>query len=188
MALDGVRSSGVAVAAFVELDWSRIDVEGIVAFGGLATIDDPRRPACRAWLARHGYRVDTFDCRPGLSVAVPELGRLLSWEERFGYSLEADNRNLDALRDGFEFDIPDAGGQVFEIVGGEFVWQEDPEWLCGLLAIAQEQSRRQLALGRRFFALLVVTASSPLIGTTIGRIELPVPFWSPCREVHEFVR
>jgi hypothetical protein len=178
----------VSVAAFVELDWSRIDVQGIVALGGLATIDERSHPACREWLARQGYRIDTFDCRTGLSAAVSELGRLLSWEERFGYALGSDSRNLDALRDGFEFDIPDAGGRVFEIVGGDPVWQEDPEWLCGLLEIAQEQSRRQLALGRRFFALLVVPERSPLIGAPIGRIEVPVPFWSPCREVHEFTR
>jgi hypothetical protein len=176
------------LAAFVELDWSRIDVQGIVAFGGLATIDEQRHQACREWLARHGYRIDTFDCRPGLSVALSELGRLLSWEERFGYALESDSRNLDALRDGFEFDIPDAGGRVFEIVGGDLAWQEDRKWMCGLLAIAQEQSRRQLALGRRFFALLVVPEHSPLIGASIGQIEVPVPFWSPCREVHEFTR
>ena len=179
---------GVRVAAFVELDWSRIDVQGIVSFGGLATIDEPRHQACRDWLARHEYQIDTFDCRPGLSVAVPELGRLLSWEEQFGYALGPDSRNLDALRDGFEFDIPDAGGRVFEIVGGDLVWQEDSRWLCGLLEIAQEQSRRQLALGRRFFALLVVPERSPLVATSIGRIEVPVPFWSPCREVHGFSR
>lgn len=172
----------------MELDWSRIDVQGIVAFGGLATIDERRHQACREWLARHDYRIDTFDGRAGLPVAVSALGRLLSWEERFGYALASDRCNLNAVRDGFEFDIPEAGGRVFEIIGGDLIWREDPEWLCGLLEIAQEQSRRQLALGRRFFTLLVVSESSPLIGAPIGRIEIPVPFWSPCREVHEFTR
>ena len=122
----------------------------------------------------------------GLSAAVPVLSRLLDWERRFGYALGPDDRNLDALRDGFEFDIPDGGGQVFEIIGADLVRQEDPQWLCGLLSIAREKSLRQLALGRRFFALLVVPERSPLIGAPIERIEIPVPFWSPCREVHEF--
>jgi hypothetical protein len=176
------------MAAFGELDWSRIDVQGIVAFGGLATIDERRHRACREWLARHGYLIDTFDGRPGLSVAVRDLGRLLCWEERFGYALGSDSRNLDGLRDGFEFDILEGGGRVFEILGADRIWREDSEWLCGLLEIAQEQSRRQLALGRRFFALLVASEGSPLIGAPIGRIEVPVPFWSPCLEVHEFSR
>jgi hypothetical protein len=174
------------VAAFAELDWSRIDVQAIVGFGGLATIEERRHQACREWLARQGYEVDTFDCRPGLAVAVSELGGLLNWEQQFGYSLGPESRNLDALRDGFEFDIPDGGGRVFEIVRGDLIWQEDPRWLCGLLSIVQEQSRRQLALGRRFFALLVVPERSPLIGAVIEQVEVPVCFWSPRREVHEF--
>jgi hypothetical protein len=176
------------VAAFVDLDWSRIDVTGIVTFGGLATIDERRHHACLDWLARQGYQIDTFDCRPGLSVAVPELGHLLAWEQRFGYALGPDSRNLDALRDGFEFDIPEGGGRVFEIVRADIAWQEDPRWLCGLLSIAQEQSRWQLALGRRFFALLVVPEGSPLIGAVIEQTIVPGPYWSPCREVHEFAR
>ena len=55
------------MAAFVDLDWRRIDVTAIVTFGGLATIDERRHPACRDWLARQGYGLATFDCRPGLS-------------------------------------------------------------------------------------------------------------------------
>jgi hypothetical protein len=43
------------VAAFSDLDWRRIDVTAIVTFGGLATIDERRHPACRDWLAQLGY-------------------------------------------------------------------------------------------------------------------------------------
>jgi hypothetical protein len=167
------------MAAFADLDWSRIDVTGIVTFGGLATIDERRHQVCRDWLKRHGYGIDTFDCRPGLAVAVPELGRLLCWEQQFGYALGPDSRNLNALRDGFEFDIPEGGGRVFEIVRADLAWQEDPRWLCGLLSIAQEESRRQLALGRRFFALLVVPERSPFIGAVIEQSTVPGPYWSP---------
>jgi hypothetical protein len=174
------------VAAFTDLDWRRIDVCAIVIAGGIATIDERRHPACRKWLQRHGYEIDTFDCRPGLAVAVPELGRLLCWQQQFGYSLGPDSRNLDALRDGFEFDIPEGGGRVFEIIRADLAWREDSHWLCGLLSIAQEQSRQQLALGRRFFALLVVPERSPFIGAEIEKVTVPAPYWNPCREVHEF--
>jgi hypothetical protein len=174
------------VAAFVDLEWGRIDVGAIVTEGGLATIDERRHPACRAWLLRQGYEIDTVDCRPGLAVAVPALGRLLGWEEQFGYALRPESRNLDALRDGFEFAIPEGGGRVFEILRADLAWQEDPRWLCGLLSIAQEHSRQQLALGRRFFALLVVPEGSPFIGAVIEEIRVPAPYWDPHPDRHEF--
>ena len=176
------------MAAFSDLDRRRIDVTAIVTFGGLATIDERRHPACRDWLARHGYQFVTFDCRPGLAVAIPELSRLLGWEQQFGYALGPDGHNLDALRDGFEFNIPEGGGQVFEVIRPDQAWQEDRRWLCGLLAIAQEQSRQQLALGRRFFALLVVPEQSPFIGAVIEESTVPAAHWDPCSDLHGFVR
>ena len=92
------------------------------------------------------------------------------------------------LRDGFEFEIHEGGGRVLELIRADLAWEEDPRWLVGLLAIAQEHSRRQLALGRRFFALLVIPEDSPLVGAAIEQALVPCGFWSPCREVHEFVR
>lgn len=53
-------------------------------------------------------------------------------------------------------------------------------------AAQEEASRRELALGKRFFPLLVVPEGSPLIGQPIHTSAVPVPFWNPCREVHEF--
>lgn len=174
------------MAAFTELDWTRIDVLAVVAFGGIATIDERRRNKCHDWLRRNGYEIESLDCGPGLVQAIPELGRLLRWRQQFGYDLGPENRNLDALRDGFEFTVPEDGGKVFEIVRADIAWREDPRWLLGLLAIAQEASRRELALGKRFFTLLVVPEDSPLIGQPINMSAVPVPFWSPCRKVHEF--
>ncbi len=174
------------MAAFADLDWRRIDVWAIVACRGLATIEERRHASCREWLLRNGYEIDSFDCHPGLAAAIPELGRLLRWEQQFGYSLGPDSRNLNALRDGFDFDIPEGQGRVFEILRPDLAWQEDSPWLCGLLSIAEEQSRRQLALGRRFFALLVVGEQSPLIGSVIDRVTVPPVFWSPCHSIHEF--
>jgi hypothetical protein len=74
-----------------------------------------------------------------------------------------------------------------EVVRADLAWLEDPRWLLGVLSIAQEHSRRQLALGRRFFTLLVLPEHSPLAGVAIEQTEVPCPFWSPSREVNEFV-
>jgi hypothetical protein len=175
-------------AAFAEIDWRRIDVRAIVTHSGLATIDERRHQACRDWLLREGYEVDTFDCRPGLSVAVPELGQRLRWREQFGYSLDSENRNLNALRDGFDFPIPEGGRLVFEVIRPDLAWEEDQRWLCGLLAIAQEHGREQLAMGRRFFALLVVPEQSPFVGAVVEEVRAPGIYWNPCPEVHEFAR
>ena len=101
------------LAAFAELDWSRIDVHAIVGPGaGLATIDERRHSACCDWLLRHGYTIGSLDCRSGLAEVVPARGHILGWQTRFGYSLGPSDRNLDALRDGFEFHIPEGGGRV----------------------------------------------------------------------------
>jgi hypothetical protein len=177
------------LATFAELDWSRIDVNAIVGPGaGLATIDERRHSACRDWLLRHGYTIDSLNCRLGLAEVLPALGHILGWHTQFGYSLGPGDRNLDTLRDGLEFDIPEGGGRLLEVVRADLAWREDPAWFLGLLSIAQEHSLRQLALGRRFFALLTIPDYSPLIGVGIKLTQIPCPFWSLCREVNEFVR
>jgi hypothetical protein len=173
------------MAAFTELDWRRIDVGAIVTFGGVACIDERRRGKCLEWLRRNGYEIESLDCSRGLAYAVPELGRMLRWQEQFGYVLRPDSRNLDTLRDGFEFDIPEGGGKVFELVRADLAWQEDAGWFLGLLAIAQEATRRELALGKRFFTLLVLPEKSSLIGQAI-EAAVPALFGNPCREIHEF--
>jgi hypothetical protein len=174
------------MAAFTELDWARIDTWAIVAFRGVATIDERRRSKCLEWLRRNGYEVESLDCSRGLVHAVPELERLLGWEQQFGYTPEPHNRNLDALRDGFEFDVPVDGGKVLELVRADVAWREDARWLLGLLAISEEATRRELALGRRFFTLLVLPDKSPLVGQTIEAATVPAPFWNSCKEVREF--
>ena len=64
-------------------------------------------------------------------------------------------RNLDALRDGFEFDLKPGQGHVLELLNAEVAHREDPRWFAGLLAIAHGYSRWQLALGAPFFAMLL---------------------------------
>lgn len=164
------------MAAFNDLDWRRLDVWAIVAGSGLATLDEGQYPFCRDWLARNDYQVDTLDCSDGLGPAIVALGQRLEWESRFGYRLEAGSRNLDALSDGFEFEVPEDGGRVFQIIHADTAWHEDSRWFLGLLAIAQERSHWHLALGRRFFTLLVLPQYSPLIGTVIDQIMVPAPF------------
>jgi hypothetical protein len=179
----------VALAAFAELDWDRFDVCAIVGpTAGVATIDERRHFACREWLRRHGYAIDSLDCRNGLAEVIPALGRMLRWQEQFGYSLGPNDRNLDALRDGFEFDVPDGGGRVLELFRADVAWREDARWLLGLLSIAHEHSIQQLALGRRFFALLAIPEDSPPVGAGIDQTQVPCPFWSPSREVSAFIR
>jgi hypothetical protein len=176
------------MAAFANLDWGRIDTQAIAGpAGGVATIDERRHGRCRDWLLRNGYAMDTLDCRRGLAEAIPALGRLLCWKQRFGYALGPTDRNLDALRDGFDFDISESGGRTLEIIRADLGWQEDPRWLLGLLSIAQEHSRMQLALGRRFFVLLVMSEGSPFIGAVVEQTKVPSQFSTECPEANEFL-
>src|SRR5580704_3698900 len=124
------------MAAFADLDWGRIDTLAIAGpAGGVATIDEGRHARCRDWLLRNGYAVNSLDCRQRLAEAIGALGGLLCWKQRFGYSLEPTNRNVDVLRDGFDFEIPESGGRILEIIRADLGWQEDPRWLLGLLSI-----------------------------------------------------
>jgi len=111
---------------------------------------------------------------------------MLRWEEQFDYSLEADGRNLDALCDGFEFEIPVGGGRVLDVLGADLAWQEDSHWMLGMLSIARDQSRWQLAVRRRFFTLLVLPEGSPLIGIEIEKTRAPFPFSSAIRAIDKF--
>lgn len=178
------------MAAFTdeEIDWSRFDVQAIVGHQGLAVIDLARRAACVDWLRRHDYRIEQLDCTVGISAVLERLGLMFRWEQTFGYRLSAGSRNLDALRDGFEFDVPALGGLVFEVFQPDAVWREDSRWLLGLLAIASEHSRYHLACGRRFFTLLVLADDSRLIGQKCDEIAVPCAYWNPCDEVHRFAR
>jgi hypothetical protein len=173
------------LAAFTEVDWRRIDFSAIVTFGGIITISEQRHQEVREWLLRQSYVISTFDCQPGLAAAIPELGSLLSWEAQFGYKLGPEGRNLDALRDGFKFPIPEGGGHVFEVVRPDLAWAEDQHWLCGLLAIACEYTRLTLVLGRRFFTILIVPAQSPFIGTVVENVAVPGLYSHPLPQLNK---
>jgi hypothetical protein len=178
------------MAAFTDeqIDWRRIDVQAIVGHHGVAVVDLARRTACLEWLQRHDYRLERLDCSVGISALLERLGLIFRWEEQFGYRLGDGSRNLDALRDGFEFDVPASGGLVFELFRPDVVWREDPRWLLGLLAIASEHSRYHLACGRRFFTLLVLPEDSPMIGQEFDEIGVPCAYWDPGGDAHRFAR
>lgn len=163
--------------AFDEIDWGRPDFEILVSHfhRGVAAISLDEYDAFRRWLDAFGYRVDTFDMSAGLNVAVPAIGRYFRWEEQFGYVLGPDRRNLDALDDGFEMEVPE-NGLVLEIVDAEVAWKEDPRWFLGLISIASAHSMRHLALGRRFFTVLPLPKSSPLINAAVEQFTIARTF------------
>ena len=163
------------MSAFSELDWRRPDVRAIVGGSGLAVIELEQRDHFREWLGRNGYRIGTLDLSGGLALARPALGKMLDWEGRFGYSLGPDDRNLDALNDGFDFTVREDEGCIVEVLGADRAWQEDPRWLMGLLAIAQSRSREHRALGQRFFVALVLPEHSPLVGAVVEDVKVPAP-------------
>src|SRR5215475_12230796 len=131
------------MAAFTDeqIDWRRIDVQAIVGHHGIAVIDNARRAACLDWLRRHDYRIEGIDCSGGMAGVLERFNVLFRWEEQFGYRLSDGSRNLNALRDGFDFDVPQPAAIVFELLQPDVLWREDSRWTLGLLAIASEHSR-----------------------------------------------
>lgn len=161
--------------AFSELDWRRFDVWAIVQCEGVIAIDnDPRRQAVE-WLKGQNYGISTVDFSQGIGEAVIQLGKLLNWEGNFGYALGSGSRNLDALNDGFDFDLKPGQGHVLELKRAHLGYEEDPRWTLGLLSIAREYSRQQLALGARFPTLVSVNSNSSIIGATIDTIRVSEP-------------
>jgi hypothetical protein len=174
------------MAAFAELDWTRFDVWAAVAMEGVAVVKSEHREACLAWLRQHDYAVTSIDFALGIGPAVVALGEIFRWESKFGYRLTPERRNLDALRDGFDFDLKPGQGHVLELLNAEVAHHEDDRWLSGLLAIAHEHSLWQMALGARFFAILVLDRGSPLIGAPYETLSVPVPFWTAARHGDPF--
>ena len=163
--------------AFTELDWRRFDVWAIVAGRGLATIAQVSLPACEAWLQREGYRAVSLDFSDGIGDVVVGLGEMLDWRGQFGYDLDRSSRNLNALRDGFHFDAGQDSGVVLLLRSFANAWQDDALWSCGLLEIASEHSLRALALGKRFFVVVVLPdPSSMLVGQPLEGNSIPGVF------------
>jgi hypothetical protein len=153
---------------------------------GVAVVKPAHREPCLAWLRQHHYAVTSIDFAQGVGPAVVALGKKFRWEEQFGYRLTPESRNLNALRDGFDFGLKPGEGHVLELLNAEVAHGEDPHWFSGLLAITHEHALHQLALGARFFSTLVVDAGSPLIGAPYETLSVPVPFWTAARHGDPF--
>ncbi|HEX6984452.1 MAG TPA: hypothetical protein VF170_03710 [Planctomycetaceae bacterium] len=163
-------------SALGDLEWCRFDVWAIVQCAGVATVEERQRDPCREWLRLWNFGITSIDGDKDVGKFSVELRRILRWEEQFGYSPMPDRRSLDALRDGFHFDVPKDGGHVLEITRPDLIWNQDEQWLLGLLGIASEYSRVQLAVGRKFFTVLVLPERSHLVGTVFEQLRVPVPF------------
>src|ERR1039457_3238660 len=116
------------MAAFSELDWTKFDVKSIVANAGIGVVDAHLRSVCHEWLKRHNYSLESIDFNVGLGAAVVALGKLLKWEEQFGYALAPESRNLDALRDGFDFNLQHGAAAVLELINADKAFREDARW------------------------------------------------------------
>jgi len=174
------------MAAFNTLDWTRLDVWAIVSMDGIAVVEPKHQEACLAWLRTHGHAVSTIDFLQGIGPAVIAFGELFRWKEQFGYALGPESRILDALRDGFEFDVQPGRGVVLELMNAGVAYNENPSWFAGLLSIAREHSRVQLALGARFFTLLILSPCSALVGTAYEKVSVPSPFRTAARHGDPF--
>jgi len=144
---------------------------------GVATLEQRSTQRTHSWLDEHHFQRLCLDFTNGISPVVGQLGKLLAWERQFGYVLEPTSRNLAALHDGFEFDVPSGSGLVLEVERFDRALQEDHAWSVGFLAIVSGHSIRQLALARRFFALLhVPDERSEIIGERFDELSIPYPF------------
>ena len=154
-----------------EISWQNIDFTALASGGGLASIAPADRDPCRSWLIRRRYQVVTIDAAGGSAAMRGELSRWLRFEELYGHRFDG---GLDALRDGFiDLEVPEAGGVVLELLGLDRLWLDDREWTQGLLQIACETSAYNLAIGRRFFAICVLSPDSPIVGAAFGSHVVP---------------
>lgn len=161
------------MAAFDEIDRTRLDVRAAVECEGVVVVDKAQRESCLAWLRREGYGIESIDFGQGIGPATVALRDLLRWEEQFGTPADPESLNLDALRDGFEFDLQSGEGKALELNNADVAYRQDRRWFLGLLAIAHEHSIEQLALGARFFTVLFLDPGSRLIGKQYESISVP---------------
>lgn len=160
--------------AFNEPDWTSFDYWAVVANHGITTVELDQREACLASLRLHGYRIESIDFRKGVGPAYATMNTLFQWEENFGYELRwHEGSSLDALDDGFEFDVRPGGGTVLEIRGADEAFREDSRFFRVFLSIAQNQSLRHLALGARFFTILFLDPRSSLVGVEYQSPSVP---------------
>src|SRR3954463_13294877 len=84
----------------------------------------PARRQCARLFEYDNYGTFAIDGSLGKRSVLEQLGQYLKWQEQFGYRLEYDEGNLDALRDGFEFPMPASWRFALELLASEVLWRE----------------------------------------------------------------
>lgn len=146
----------------------RLDYGAFIEGSGVVGVEPGAdSTAAEAWLAVHGAVVHRLTYRGDLRAFSEALCDLLRWEEQFGYSPRGRVVSLDALNDGFDFDVPDDGLVALVISGGDAVAATDLRWFMVLLEIAARHSRYHMAGGRRFITVVVASPRSRLHDATL---------------------
>ncbi len=102
------------------------------------------------WLSNHGYQIDNFDCSRWYSEK--EMHSKLASQLNFpGYY----GRNLDALNDCLsDIEISTEGGRVLVFKRYDVFASQYPRVAWIILDLIENNSRRALLFGKRFFALI----------------------------------
>jgi hypothetical protein len=168
------------MAAFSKLDWGNFDVFALLVGNGIATLEPTFSDRSLAWLRSKCYKIKVIDFKDGIGPVVAELGREFRWKQQFGYELDAEDRNLARLRDGFWYEVSAEEGLALELRNFPLAFTEDREWSAGFLRIISEHSRRHIALGHRTFAVIhVPNGESPVVGCSLGEQHVPYPYPFP---------
>jgi hypothetical protein len=138
-----------------ELDYDRIDVRALLELNGIIAIKHGDLNKCRQWLGQTGYTRLTLDCSQDFKAVKTEFGKLMNWEHHFGYAYENGGGGWDALHDGFQINVP-RKGLVFELYRADILWKNSHSWVNALLHVISGHSQYHLALGKRFFGLVIV--------------------------------
>jgi hypothetical protein len=139
-----------------------------ITSGGVARVTEEHADDCRRWLSERGYTLVQIDFSAGMQHVLDRINELFQWREQFGYTYSG--HSLDALRDGFWFDVPVDGGLVFELHRPDLLWKEHSYWIAGLLELVSEHSAHDLE--SRFFALLVMPQAADSIGNAVSIDEV----------------
>jgi hypothetical protein len=59
--------------AFASLDWRRFDVQALIVWRGVATIEQVMAARCEEWLRLAGYQLVTLDFSRGIGAVVGQL-------------------------------------------------------------------------------------------------------------------
>ena len=154
------------MAAFIEeeIDWRCPDVMALLGgCAGILSVLPVDVDALTTWLVARNYVIHTVDLGLGFVETQRQLDELFRWEEEFGYRLESGTANLDALRDGFQFQTT-SGSRIALLVLRPDALLDQRRWLLGFLSIAAEHSIYHLALGSRFLTILSLSKNSALVG------------------------